>query len=148
MMNDNLLNLAENKNNPELIKSVIQAGAEINAQDENGLSALHIATQNLNNDVVDILIELGADLNAQDSQGNTALHYAVMIKNKQAAEALVAVGANPNVKNLDNKTALKIAQKRNDHKMLKSLLPSVTHKVKFYPKSPQRKILKLKPKSI
>lgn len=108
--NNNLLRLAQDQNNPDRIKSAIQEGAKINAQDE---------------------------------EGNTVLHYAVTLKNKEVVEFLVAVGANPNIKNLDNKTALKITQKRNDHKMLKILLPSVTHKVKFYPK---RKTLTLKNK--
>lgn len=132
--NDKLLRLAEYENNPELIKEIIQAGAEINTFDESGATALHIATHFANNDVVAILIELKANLNDKDQQGNTALHYAVITKNKVAAEALIAVGANPNIKNNDNQTALKIAQKRNDHKMLKILLPTVIHKVKFYNK--------------
>jgi len=130
--NNNLLKSSRYENNPKAIKEAIKSGAKINTRDENGATALHIATQYLNNDVVAILIELKADLNCQDDQGNTALHYAVMIKNRIAIEALVAVGANPNIKNNDNKTALKIAQKRNDHKTLKSLIPSVTHKIRFY----------------
>ena len=130
--NDRLLYLAKSENNPELIKKSIQAGAEINTQDEYGATALLNATHYENNDVVAVLIELKANLNSQDEDGNTALHYAVMIKNRIAIDYLVAVGANPNIRNNNNKTALKLAQKRNDHKTLKSLIPSVDHKIRFY----------------
>ena len=136
--NAKLLRTAQYENNPELIKEIIKNGAQINAQDEYGSTALHIATQYNNNDVVSTLIKLKTDLNMQDQQGNTALHYAVIIKNKIATEALITVGANPNIKNNDNKTALKIAQKRNDHKMLKILIPSATHKIRtYYKKKPK-----------
>ena len=132
--NVHLLKYAQYENNPELIKEMVKAGAELNTVNEDGATALHLATQHNNNAIVEALIELKANLNDKDQKGNTALHYAVIIKNKIASKALIAVGANPNIKNNDNKTALKIAQEQYNPEMVKILLPTSIHKTSFYNK--------------
>ena len=52
---------------------LIVAGADVNAQDTEGYTALLRAMQILSIDVVKLLIEAGADVNAQANNGVTAL---------------------------------------------------------------------------
>lgn len=124
-----------------------QSRANKKVMDNNISTALHTAIQHGNNNILDNLLELKPLLNDKDIDGNTALHYAIITRNKIAAKALVEIGANPNIKNNDNKTALKIAQERDDHEMIKILLPRAPRKVRFYNKNHVlKKITKPKPK--
>ena len=60
--------------NPAVITLVLlQAGADINALDENGWSPLHLAAHNnKNHEVVLVLLSAGADASAKTNGGRTA----------------------------------------------------------------------------
>ncbi|MFI4937018.1 MAG: ankyrin repeat domain-containing protein [Candidatus Berkiellales bacterium] len=60
----------------EHMKSLLAAGADINAQDQNGNPPLHIAVNGKQVEAVKLLIEHGADLFAEDSNDNTAFDLA------------------------------------------------------------------------
>ena len=56
------------------IKAAIKNGADVNARDEDGSTALMYAVVlNTNPDVIKALIAAGADINAKDEEGRTAL---------------------------------------------------------------------------
>ena len=56
------------------VKALLTAGAEVNAQDANGWSALMVAAlHNPNPEVVAVLLESGADVKAKNGQGRDAL---------------------------------------------------------------------------
>ena len=70
-----LLHSASKSGNIELVRLLIQEGADVNAQDEDGESPLHGALARSNNyDTVRILVENGADLFTQAVDGKTPLH--------------------------------------------------------------------------
>lgn len=60
----------------ERIEQMIQAGANINAQDQNGRTSTMIATYNNDLTSAKVLIEAGADVNIQDDMQNTPFLYA------------------------------------------------------------------------
>jgi ankyrin repeat protein len=63
----------------QLAKSILRNEnnlENINLQNVQGLTALHIAVQKGNKDIVEILLEKKADLNIKDHQGKTPLDYA------------------------------------------------------------------------
>ena len=60
----------------DCVKALIEAGADLNAKENDGWTALHLAARNGKLDCVKALIEAGADLNAQKNDGSTALHLA------------------------------------------------------------------------
>lgn len=61
-----------------LVKMLLDAGADINSRDINGCSALQCAVYTGDVELVKSLIDAGADLNNRNSIGATALHDAVV----------------------------------------------------------------------
>lgn len=110
-------------NNTEIVKMLIQAGADVNAKtddigvpfdpdDEYGappgritvlMNAVHSSEKNAL-EVVQLLLQAGADVNAKDEQGGTALMLAV--GNLDVVRALLQAGADVNAKRLDGITTL------------------------------------------
>ena len=60
----------------ELVEYAIKNGADVNAKDNYGRTALHWASRDDHLEIVKILLAHGADVNAKDNDGWTALHLA------------------------------------------------------------------------
>lgn len=58
-----------NKGDTDKVKQLINAGININAQDSNGDTLLHIYTQGLDAEMVRLLLENGADINIKNKDG-------------------------------------------------------------------------------
>lgn len=74
-------------------KMLLDAGADVHAQDQEGRTALHVAKDPAQ---VSLLANHDADITALDKEGNTPLHTA---QNPQVAQALMDEGAYPRLKN-------------------------------------------------
>ena len=83
------------------VKSLLLAGAEIDAADNSGWTALHFAAQSNGTRVVQALLERGASIDKQDEHGNTALFRAVFAYagSGEVVQALLAAGSDPNIAN-------------------------------------------------
>jgi ankyrin repeat protein len=69
--------LAAVNNGPEVVAAILKAGANINAQDAIGFTALMDAAKNtVHSEVVVLLLQSGADANIVDKNGKTALYFA------------------------------------------------------------------------
>jgi len=112
----------------ELIKSALEKGANVNAKDYFGDTALVLISKSPTVDVINIndrdftpeeivnliklLLDANADPNIIDGFGNTALMYAVNQGNLEIVKALLQAGADSNLKNNDGETALDIADEQ------------------------------------
>jgi len=74
-MNDDIIAAAAN-GNTETVQSLLNRGADINAKDSNGQTALMRAAYEGHLDIVQLLLEYDADINITDEDGWTALQYA------------------------------------------------------------------------
>jgi ankyrin repeat protein len=89
----------------ECVRLLAKAGAAINAQWEDGNTALHTPRDK---DVTAALIELGADANARNNNGETPLFTTDDI---ESIPLLLRHGADPNLRNKVGKTALEASEK-------------------------------------
>ncbi len=91
----------------EIIKYLISKGADVNAKNDGGDTALHIAIfKDKNKEIIELLIEKGADVNAKDNDGETALYKAVADKKYEIAKYLISKGADINAKTNGGTTIL------------------------------------------
>lgn len=74
--------------------TLLSLGADINATNNDGMTALHIsAMTNYSKKVLETLLFHGADINKKDNKGNTALRLASKFGKKGAVKILKAHGA-------------------------------------------------------
>ncbi|MGO4786115.1 ankyrin repeat domain-containing protein [Paenibacillus sp. 2KB_20] len=74
-MNHELIEYAE-QGNTEQVRQLLQSGANINATDEQGRTAVMAATYHNHVGTVEALIQAGADINIRDKQLNNVFLYA------------------------------------------------------------------------
>lgn len=81
----------------EQVRALLQQGADVNAAQSDGLTALHWAAMNNNREMVDLLLYAGATVRPLTRVGGyQPLHLAARSGHTEVAEALLAAGANPN----------------------------------------------------
>lgn len=91
----------------DMLKLLIENGANVNQKDFAGQTALHKAALTPRGETLELmkyLIAKGADVNVQDLEGNTPLFIASSIKNSDAVNLLIASGANTSIKNNEGVT--------------------------------------------
>ena len=100
------VDLKRNKN-PEIITTLIAAGANVNARDKGGITSLMAASLFIENPkVITALIAAGANVNARNVYGDTPLMWASRYnKNPEIIKTLIAAGADVSLKNKDGETA-------------------------------------------
>eukprot|EP00286_Rhodomonas_abbreviata_P026819 CAMPEP_0181294042 /NCGR_PEP_ID=MMETSP1101-20121128/3385_1 /TAXON_ID=46948 /ORGANISM="Rhodomonas abbreviata, Strain Caron Lab Isolate" /LENGTH=311 /DNA_ID=CAMNT_0023398665 /DNA_START=112 /DNA_END=1047 /DNA_ORIENTATION=- len=96
--------------NGEVAELLIQGKADINAQDEWGMSPLHHASNNGFAEVVRCLTHYKAMLNPIDGMGRTPLHLAAQHGYIDIVEELASSGADLTVKDRHHRTALDAAK--------------------------------------
>ena len=93
-----------------LVKKLLAEGAQVNARDQNGATALMYACaahSGASNDILQALFSANADVNLADRSGATALHVATGDGVRLiCVKELLLHGANPNAQNGDGDTPL------------------------------------------
>ncbi len=93
----------------EAVKIALELGAEVNAANEDGLTAMHGAAANGADTILQLLAEKGADLNPRDKYGQTPLSAATGVRlpwipngdelgeiiQPKARDVLIKLGATP-----------------------------------------------------
>ena len=106
---------ASEKGMADVVKALIDKGAEINTRNEDGNSALLIATEsNEGAEALPILLDKGADVTVTNNEGRTALMNASAITGHFGAddiELLIKKGVNVNASDGNGWTALMFAAK-------------------------------------
>ena len=100
-------------NRAQVVQILLRAGADPNARDNNGTTALIDATWEA--DAALALIRAGANVNAQDKYGITAL---INCDSPEVARVLLANGADPSIRDSQGKTALDHAREGHKKEMV------------------------------
>jgi ankyrin repeat protein len=83
---------------PELMKALLEHGADPNAADKDGRNLIHLVCQFDHSKTLIVLLEHGVNPNATDEAGWTSLHYACQSHSLEIIKVLLEHGADPNVK--------------------------------------------------
>lgn len=110
---EDLFEAAQDKDTtPQKIQSLIESGANVNAKDKDGWTALMAGVRYTTNpEVVEVLINAGADINAKSNGGCTPLMLAAYNNsNSEVVKALINAGADINAKDKNGIEAVAYAQ--------------------------------------
>ncbi|KAI9892747.1 MAG: hypothetical protein M1814_001167 [Vezdaea aestivalis] len=90
-----------------IVRLLLEKGADIEAKDNSGKTALYWAARNGHETVVRLLLEEGADFKAKDDEGGIALHWAVVGDDDETiTKLLLERGADTEAKDNNRETAL------------------------------------------
>lgn len=119
------LMFAATENNPEAVRTLLKAGAEVDRLDIGGLSALHKAAQKGSADATKALLEGGADASLQTPErvGSVyPLQWAASAESMSAMEVLLAHGAPVNAQDGRGFSALHVAAAKGSKACISLLL--------------------------
>ena len=90
------------------IQALLDHGADVNAKNNSGLTALHYSCMSINRSklAIDLLVKYGANVNAQTNTGFTALHYAALSEEYPKVHKLLSYDANPDLQTVNGQNAL------------------------------------------
>eukprot|EP01135_Chromosphaera_perkinsii_P001290 Nk52_evm17s164 gene=Nk52_evmTU17s164 len=101
------------------VMKVLRDGTDVNASDEKGRTALHLAATKKSTQIVEVLVTFGANVNCKDKNGNTPLHLASCTSNTQIVTLLLKSGCD--VKQMDNKGRTPLTYAESRLKLLKNM---------------------------
>jgi len=104
------------------IKSLLANGADVNAKNNLGYTALIMASTGGHAETVKALLAHGADVNTKDKYGSTALMMASIQGHYEVIKALLTNGADVNAKDKNGVTALMYASLKGHAETVKALL--------------------------
>jgi hypothetical protein len=125
---------AINIGNSEVVRLLINAGANVNERNKLGYTPLMQAS--LNPQIIRLLLEAGANVNAQDNLGYTALTSPSQFGKVDVVKLLIDAGANINTQDSYGRTPLILATEQGYPEVIRILLdagadPFIRNKVFF-----------------
>jgi len=109
---------------PEIVRTLIERGADVQASSKGGFTALMFAAQKDNWDSEKALVAAGANVKAVTPSGETALLIAAESGREAAGVFLVNQGANPNAAEENGLTALHFCFMKGLGRMYRIRIPS------------------------
>ena len=102
-------------NDEEKIRNLLLQGADIDLQDSQGNTPLHLAAQ-IDGQIMKFFIENGANVLLQNKTGNTALHFAACDSDSKKAKLLLENGASSThlLRNNREKLPIDLSRKNED----------------------------------
>ena len=106
------------KANLNLVRDLITLGANIDWQDNYGITALHRCASYNHPEILGLLIDAGADLNIQGNDGWTALHWCAMYNRPEILRMLLDAGADKTIPTNNGKLPYELAKTQELKKLL------------------------------
>ncbi len=96
----------------EMLKLLIEKGADVNARDRFTITPVHIVAFNGNIEIIQLLAEKGADLNAKTTASLTPLYFTQFNNKTEAVELLLSLGADQNLQKFTELTGKYFGQNK------------------------------------
>jgi ankyrin repeat protein len=106
----------------DIIRCLVERGADAAAQDNNGLTPLHLASSWGHMELACLLVEHGADVTAQSKHGLTPLHLALKHEYVEVARFLVEHGADATARHNNGLTPLHLTSFLGDTELVQLIL--------------------------
>ena len=106
----------------EVVRVLLECGADSSAQDNDEQSPLHYASFQENVKLARMLLEGGADLNAQDRNGQSPLYFAWFHGHAELARVILEGGADLNAQDKDGQSPLLSALSEEHEELARMLL--------------------------
>ena len=119
-----LLQAVKNGDPTATIEALLRSGADVNAVEADGTSALAWASHRDNLEVAGLLIRAGANVDAATDYGVTALALACVNRSAAMVDRLLTAGANPNVAQWTGETPLIVCARTGAAEAVSALLSS------------------------
>jgi ankyrin repeat protein len=116
------LHWATGEGSVEIVRILIDAGADLNVKDKGGNTPLHIAVNEGEPETAILLINAKADLNVQNNDGWTPLHVAVYYDAGEVAWMLIDASSDLNVQGKNGDTPLHIAANEGNDYIVQMLI--------------------------
>ena len=104
------------------VKTLVQKGANVNAAEGDGTTALHWASYRDDVEAADVLIKGGAKVNAANDLGVTPLWTASLNGSSAMVRRLLQAGANPNLALLAGETPVMVASRSGAAEVVEQLI--------------------------
>jgi RHS repeat-associated protein len=114
--------LASQNDCPEIVGTLLEAGADPRTPNNDGFSPLYLSAQNGHEAVVKRLLEAGADSEQALPSGDTPLLIATFNQHPAVVDLLLDRGGDPNVARNDGVTPVMAAAQEGDGDVLQSLI--------------------------
>jgi ankyrin repeat protein len=90
----------------DVVKTLLRLGADVDASDEHGSTAVFNAVSSNNSDMLRLLISCGADLQAANLHVGSPLAWSIQYDKTDCALLLLQAGVDPSLPDLDGETLL------------------------------------------
>ena len=115
------LHAAIAKDDSELMRILVEGGADVDVRNRFGDPALHAAIAGDDLEMLMILVEAGANVDTKNRFGDPALHRAILKGDSEMVRVLVDAGANVNTTNAFGDSALSRAVNAGNKEILQIL---------------------------
>ncbi|XP_044746875.1 rabankyrin-5-like [Coccinella septempunctata] len=120
--NFSLLHIATQFGHKEIVKFLLDEGADMHLTNDKGSKAIHIAAREGFTDIIDVFLEKGMDLDVRGAANQSMLHYAASTGRLEVVKYLVERGCDVNTVNEGGISALNVAANQGHMEVVKYLL--------------------------
>jgi ankyrin repeat protein len=94
----------------DVVKQLLEAGAEVETTADGGLTPFSQAVAEGHTEIMEMLWRKGANIDKRDGEGNTPLHVAILNENGEAVRLLLQWGASLHIRDGESQTAIVLAE--------------------------------------